>query len=238
MKQRCLTITAICMALLFTNSNLYAQALYEVSLDEKVQQSSHILEGTVLEKTSFWNPAHTMIYTSNKVKLHKLFKGTFAAENIEILTQGGTVGNEQLDVSDLANLSVGETGVFFCSPNVLQIKNPETNNVLWDIYSSAQGFIKYDMKTKRADAPFARYENILGKLYPAITQRTGRSFESKDPFFDAGANAAPPQTNHLLGITSFSPASVAAGATANPAPNLLTINGTGFGNATGAAAIL
>ena len=217
-------------------TKISAQALYPVSLDEKVQQSSLITEGTVVSKSSFWNPAHTLIFTSNKIKIHKIFKGQLQAEYIEVMTHGGTVGTEQVEVSELADLSVGETGIFFCYPNSISLKNPATNVLLWDIYSSAQGFIRYDLNSKIADAPFASYDNIVNRLYPAVTAKVGHSFTVIDQQFVVGTEPQP-QTE-ALGITSFSPTSVAAGATSSPATNLLTITGTDFGLPALTAAIL
>lgn len=215
----------------------YSQAIYPVSLQEKVQNSTLIVEGWVEAQSSFWNPAHTMIFTSNKVKLSKVFKGSIQAEYIDILTQGGTVGNEEIQASDLLSLQLGETGVFFCFPNSINLRNPQNNNLLFDIYSSAQGFFRYDMQSKIADAPFVTYKNIVSNLYPTLEQATGRSFENKNPAFVISAEPVVQQTN-VLGITSFSPASVISGATENPAQNLLTIDGTDFLPASGSAAIL
>jgi hypothetical protein len=212
--------------------------LFEVSLDEKVQHANLIVEGTVIEKHSFWNPSHTMIFTSNKIKLHKIFKGAFSAPVVEVLTQGGSVGTDEIQVSELAQLQVGDVGVFFLYPNSIQIKDPNSNLVLWDIYSSAQGAFKYDVYNRTASAPFVRFENIETKLYPTLVQKAGRNYEVVDPYFNEVANSAPTQTNNVLGITSFSPTTVVAGATVNAAQNLLTINGTDFGNPTGSAAVL
>ena len=230
------TLLFTLVASLFFN-HAFSQALYPVSLSEKVQQSTFIVEGTVVSKQSFWNPAHSMIYTSNRVKLHKIFKGENNNESfIEILTIGGAVGTDQIEASDLADFSVGETGLFFCFPNSIHLKNPATNYLLWDVYSSAQGFIRYDLNSKIADAPFAEYSNIKNKLYPDVITKTGRNYLDVDPQFVISEHPTP-QTE-ALAITSFSPVNVVAGASADVAQNLLTINGTDFGNAAGTAAVL
>lgn len=229
-------------ALLFIFLSCYSLVstaqLFEVSLDEKVQQANLIVEGTVIEKYAFWNPTHSMIFTSNKIKLHKVFKGSFSAPIVEVLTQGGSVGTDEIQVSELAQLQVGDLGVFFLHPNSIQLKDPNSNLLLWDIYSSAQGAFKYDVYNRTASAPFVRFENIETKLYPALVQKVGRNYEVVDPYFTIVSNAAPIPTNNALGITSFSPSSVVAGATENTAQNLLTITGTDFGNPTGSAAVL
>jgi hypothetical protein len=235
MKLKSTLLVSCLLTCLFSNS-VSAQALYPVSLDEKVRGSEVIVEGSVVSKTSFWNISHTMILTSNKVKIHKNFKGNNLPEYIEVLTQGGTVGNDHVEVSELAQLTVGDAGLFFCYPNRRNIRSPESGNLLWNIFSSAQGFFKYDLNSKVAGAPFARFNNIVNELYPLVESKTGRHFINTDLQFMVGEEPQP--QSEVLGISSFSPSNVAAGATVNTALNLLTINGTDFGTASGVAAII
>ena len=54
---------------------LFSQALYQVDNEEKANNSTLIIEGKVVDKVSFWNETQTMIYTSNKIKVYKFFKG-------------------------------------------------------------------------------------------------------------------------------------------------------------------
>lgn len=234
MKIKSTLLSLLFFSFFFTNE-IAAQAIYPVSLDEKVQQSQLIFEGTVVSKSSYWNPQHTMIFTSNKVKIHKLFKGTYTDEFIEVLTEGGLVGTESIHASDLAELTNDQTGMFFCFPNNINLRNPATNAAPWEIYSSAQGILTYNLNSKVAAAPLANYNNIVNDLYPAITQRTGQSYRVVNPQFVVSAEPAP-QTE-ALAITSFTPASVIAGSL-QVAENILTINGTDFGNAAGSAAVL
>src|SRR5580765_8079803 len=86
---------------------LQAQALYPVSFDEKVKNAPVIVEGIVENQTSFWNTAHTMIFTSNKVRIYKSFGAAPVSEYIQVLTQGGTVGNINVKASDLLELEKG-----------------------------------------------------------------------------------------------------------------------------------
>jgi hypothetical protein len=57
-----------------------------------------------------------------------------------VLTQGGTVGTKCLKVSDVLELKKGETGMFFLYENALRIPSPSTKKILFDVYSSKQGF--------------------------------------------------------------------------------------------------
>ncbi len=231
-KLKTLALLACCMA----SVGAKAQSLYPVSMDEKVQQSAAIVEGRVVEQKSFWNPAHTMIFTANKVKVYKVFKGTAIPDYIELLTHGGSVGTESIEASDLLSLSKDEVGVFFCSSNSFNLRNPANNNLLWDVYSSAQGFLRYDLNSRMADAPFVRYSDFSTQLYQDVQTRVGHSYTVRDNSINQSLST--PTQPLAVGITSFSPTTVNAGATLDAANNQLTITGTGFGNPSGAAAVL
>lgn len=203
--------------------------IYKVPLSRKVERSSLIVEGRIKSSNSFWDPAHRMIYTSHKVEVYKVFKGTVNAETIEVLTQGGTVGLDQVEASDLLNLDGKEAGVFFCFPNSISLRNPSTGITPLDVYSSAQGFIHYNTFDGTAAAPFEKYATPE-KLYAAITALTGRGIENRKPqqeLFTVTQNFT------AATITSYSPSTVWAGAFSSPANNILTINGSGFGTPTG-----
>jgi hypothetical protein len=217
---------------------LSSQSLYKVEIDEKIQKSTAIFEGKVISQQYFWNPEHTMIFTSSKIELYKLFKGSIAKDFTEVVTQGGTIGNLSIEASDLLTLSVGETGIFFAFPNKGKLRSPETGEILFDIYSSSQGFYSYDLQQQTASAPFVRYASITNQLYAELIQKTGRTFVNKKSTFKVEDFVVSPSSPNVLGITSFSPAVVNAGATIDAANNVLTINGTDFGTPTGSAAIL
>ena len=214
----------------------YSNALYPVSIEEKVSNSTVIVEGKVISKTSFWNATHTFIFTSNKVKIYKIFKGGMTTDYIEVLTQGGTIGNETHQASDLLSLDAGNIGVFFLYPNVLKLKSPNTGEVLMDVYSSGQGCFVYNYNNTKALAPFVTYNDISSTLYNELQIKTGNAIIIKDPSFNINSNQN--FTEATPSISSFSPLTVNAGASLSPATNTLTITGTGFGTAGGSAAVL
>jgi len=228
----------VLIALVIISQTAFSQALYPVSLDEKVEQSTLVVEGKVIDKQSFWNPAHTMIFTANTIQLYKVFKGVAQSSTIEVLTVGGSVGNQSVEASELLTLQKDEVGIFFCYPNSINLKHPNTGKLLWDVYSSAQGFFRYDLQQAIADAPFVKYGNIVNELYPDLQRRIGHGYTNMDWGFAAPAMAQRPLAPQAVAITNFSPTTVAAGATLDAANNLLTINGSGFGTGSGAAAIL
>ena len=224
------------MLLFLFCSKINAQ-LYKVDLDSKINKASLIVEGTVTAKHSFWNAEHTIIYTSNTLHVYKLFKGKVISKDIEVITQGGTVGDKCLKVSEVLELENNETGMFFLHENALNIHSPITKKILYDVYSSKQGFLRYNEDGTKAFSPFAKYDNIQQTLYNLIKQRTG--IEAK--IIDADAKAVFSSDTKLnsgtvsngttdVVISSFSPATVNAGAINDAANNILTISGSGFGN--------
>lgn len=223
-----------CFVFLIFSLLVHAQ-LFEVNTDTKVAGSGLIVEGTVVAQTGFWNSNHSMIFTNNKIKVHKVFKGTVQADFIELMTMGGTVGNEHWQVTELLQLNMGDEGVFFCNPNTIQLKSPVTNALLYDVYSSAQGFLKYDKYQNTANAPFSRTEGISTQLYRLLQQKTGRNFTLIDASYQVDDV---PHTEATPIITNLSPTTIHAGAFYNSANNLLTITGSNFGTAGTNAAVL
>ncbi len=231
-------IFTCCLAFILINFSckVFANALYPVSIEEKITNSTNIIEGKVVSKTSFWNANHTFIFTSNKIKVYKIFKGGMTADYVEVLTQGGSIGNLTIEASDLLSLQEGNIGVFFLYPNVLNLKSPITNEVLMDVYSSSQGCFVYNYNNTKALAPFVTYNDILGSLYSELTIKTGNAITIKNASFNVTNTTTTIEATPS--ISSFSPLKVNAGASLDPSTNVLTINGTGFGSPGGSAAVL
>ncbi|HRE52392.1 MAG TPA: T9SS type A sorting domain-containing protein [Flavitalea sp.] len=234
----------------------YSQFLYKVSLEEKISQSSLIIEGKVVSQKSFWNDRQTMIYTSNQVEVYKIFKGALQQQFVEIVTVGGLVGDRYMEASHLLTLKKEDMGVFFCKNDN---RRPGFDaDKLYDIYSSSQGFLKYDRDSGSASAPFADYRNVQEELYRELRQKAGKMIEVKkipaifkqrpQPSRRTISNPqkAGPSSDYATAptgvlapaITSFSPATVTAGTYLDPSNNILTINGTGFGDTPGGAAAI
>lgn len=232
-KQICSIVTLLLLSTTFS----FAQ-LYKIELDEKVKRSSLIVEGKVIAKKSFWNEEHTMIYTSNTIEIYKAFKGEVKEKQVELMTVGGSVDLMYIEASDLLHLDIGEKGIFFCNMNNIQ-KSPFTRKALYDVYSSDQGFLKYDESSDIAYTPFANYTRIKENLYPLIQQKTGKKYQQIGTDQLLVSEASNSETGTLApSITSFSPTTVNAGALNDAATNVLTINGTGFSNSpSGSAAV-
>src|SRR6266536_1953530 len=213
------------LSVLFTllSYSSFAQ-LYKIELPEKVKASSVIVEGKVINKKSFWNDAHTMIYTANTIEVYKSFKGNVTEKTMEIMTQGGSVGPDAITVSELLQLDLGKIGIFFCEQNSINLKSPFSKKILYDVYSSDQGFLRYDIENDEAYAPFASYKKIEENLYKLIQQQTGQSFRVINSAFNISSiteqKALQSGATTLATISSFSPTTVHGGALNDPTNNV------------------
>ena len=113
-------------------------------------------------------------------------------------------------------------------------------------FNFAINFFKYDLINYTANAPLARYSNIVDGLYQQIKTLTSAAPIIKDASFSAIRPQPNASTMGVKGmpvilavpkISSFTPDTVIAGATLNPTKNTLTVTGSGFGTNTGLASI-
>lgn len=227
-----------CLILCFSTAR--TQGLYPVSTEQKIINSTLIVEGKVISKKSGWNSTHTMIFTTSQVEVYKVFKGTLQKNIIEVITIGGVVDGHLIQATHLLELHKNDVGIFFCRPNTIKSAPPAFTSAL-EVFSSSQGFYKYDLKSKTASAPFIEYTDIEKLLYRDLRNKTGRSPEIKNSTFSIEKRVSTFQSdNSILApvISSFAPTTVMAGALLDPANNVLTITGTGFGARSGDAAVL
>ena len=84
-----------CFAFVITFFSTTQAQLYKIELAGKINKASLIVEGTVTEKHSFWNNAHTTIYTSNTIHVYKLFKGNLISADIEVITLRAAINVKQ-----------------------------------------------------------------------------------------------------------------------------------------------
>lgn len=209
--------------------------LFPVTLQQRVNSSDLIVEGEVLSTVSYWNAEHNMIYTAARLKVYKVFKGSNVRE-IEIVTEGGRVGNDIVTVTSTPEFTEGAQGVFLCmitgkpgSP----FKN--TASGVYEAYAGPQGVIHYNLRNRSASAPFEQYADIVNDLYPDIQSKTGSGFitveiNKKLNAIAQGGNI--PLIQAVPTISSFTPTSVTAGTR-----TLLTINGSNFGATRGTGTV-
>src|SRR6187455_2984349 len=126
---------------LFTGK-LFSQCMtYPVSVPERVAGSQIIIEGKIISQSSFWNNTQDFIYTSNVIDVYKIFKGSITTSQIEIITEGGTVGNTMIKAEPALEFRINDVGVFFGI--VSQQINPNSalpQAVQYEGYAANQSF--------------------------------------------------------------------------------------------------
>ena len=210
--------------LLFCFNGLYAQVmLKEISFKEQIDNSTMIVEGEVIAKTSFWS--NNLIYTANTVKVHKVFKGD-PLKTVEVITVGGVVGDKALMVSHGLKLQKGTTGLFMLEDSdVVDLSTNKSTIKQFKPYSDVQGFYRYNLFDDLAANPFKMKQGITSSLYQDIISITKSSYLEVSDFNVEAFNKSASQNKSLaLVINGFSPSTVSAGTKSQ-----VTISGSGFG---------
>jgi hypothetical protein len=158
------TFQNLCLALLsliFIPVQLIGQ-LYEVSLDEKIEKSTLIIEGKVIESQCY-RADNGNIYTANKVQLFSVLKGDYRENYLTITTWGGEIDDELQTWTHLLTLDRGDNGVFFLQPTRVPNIQATDYPASFDVYSGIQGFVAFTQNEAKALVgyePFHTYSNI------------------------------------------------------------------------------
>ncbi|MCB9245432.1 MAG: PKD domain-containing protein [Flavobacteriales bacterium] len=215
-------IYALALAV-FTSFCSFGQCVLEpFSLQKRIHMSDLVVEAEVIAQYSSWDNAGKFIYTVQTLKPYRVFKGALLnTDAFVIVTEGGRVGVDMLNVSPSLNLQVGEFGLFLVQHSSLRQK--QLNLATKDVFiptASLQSFIKYDELLLSAHSYFKTYDGI-----PLLHEEIERYIDDEPvliqkPHWENGSIrplAAPV-------ITSWSADTVSSGT-----GTLLTINGANFG---------
>jgi PKD repeat protein len=215
-------------------------SVIEVPLSQRASSSDVIVEGKVIAKKSYWDVDGTMIYTASTIEVYKVFKGSLSSPTIQVLTQGGIVGDRMIKVEPSLNLAEGQVGIFTCE-TVKRIRTgAQKFNAVpqFEAYASVQGFVKYDLETSTAADPFHVYNDIESELYTQVLSPALSSYIEVKPFDihsgSANRSSAPQQQQQfqMAAITNISPTTITAGT-----GSVLTITGSNFGATQGSGSV-
>lgn len=177
MKNTYYTFVLILLSLLLSPKQVFSQ-LYEVSLDSRIDQSTLIVEGKVVESKCYRSDDGT-IYTANKIEVVGILKGEYRNSDLTITTWGGELDSELQTWTHLLTLNKGEHGIFFLEPTHVPAIKDEDYPESFDVYAASQGFVQFvqnDAKAWIAYDPFHTYSDIPNDLYIYIEQKTGQTF--------------------------------------------------------------
>jgi hypothetical protein len=112
-KYEILRFGAILMVLLLMSiSHGNAASVLEVSMDEMLQQSQLVFEGTVTSIEAREN-SQKRIHTYVTFEIKDIIKGEYHSNIITLSFLGGTVGDVTMSVSDMRLPQEGEHGIYF-----------------------------------------------------------------------------------------------------------------------------
>ena len=213
-------ITVLFFAVLFA----YGQQQKEsFSIESIFDESTMVFSGQVIDKESYWDVEHKMIYTVHKVKVSKSFKGS--SNQFEyIIRKGGTVGLQGVIVKPNIRIDKESEG-FFMVKNMssVELDGFSATDKFMVLSSGVNGFFSYDAYDNSVQIPgkskksFSTFENDLEKL----SKKKVKDFVSSrnDALFSERAISAT-----TIYINSITPQSIVAGN-----KEVLTIKGGGFG---------
>jgi hypothetical protein len=108
--------------------NVQGQCMtYELPLPQKVNESTAIFEGKVISKNSFWNASQDFIYTSNVIQVYKVFKGNITSGQVEIISEGGTIGLIMIKAEPSLQLNIDDVGARTSFPIRIQFYHLHCN---------------------------------------------------------------------------------------------------------------
>ena len=113
-------ITALALLSLFFPNSAFGQ-LYEVSLDAKIDRSTLIVEGKVIESQCY-RADDGNIYTANKVQLVSVLKGDYRENYLTATTWGGEMDGEMqsaCEAQKTSSLCESQKAYFYSNCNSL-----------------------------------------------------------------------------------------------------------------------
>lgn len=176
-------------------------------IQDQIAAAERIVEGKVVGQRS-WIGSDGNIYTSNTIRVYRVFKGQIEAE-MEVISEGGVVGDLMQMVTPSVKLGLGDHGLIEIA-----------DDAFLGMRSMALGFYPIDEKSGTVYG----MKNILDQdgLYELIHRTVGQSsiqlIETNSIGGQSEFQRSTPQ------IASIQPLSLTAGTR-----SLLTITGQGFG---------
>jgi len=141
------------------------------NLKELTDAADSVLVGTVTDRSSYWNDAHTQIYTSVAFSIQDRLKGATGLDSVTITVPGGEAEGMGEWVSEAPSFDQGEQAVVFLKKlNNARLPQAEALPAIFsgeqfEVYQGFRG--KFPIKGARAGGlPLAEFKgrvnNILG----------------------------------------------------------------------------
>ena len=229
MKPVSLYFLGIIFILSFTTTGIHAQCMQvEVAQDYVPLRSELIVEGRVLDKTTFWDDQSSLIYTAYRIEVFNIIKGDLATDEFHLLTKGGLLDNHRHIVSPEVSFAADDVAVFMANETASPVAaSPHQYYKAWAI---DQSIYMYDKYSATASDGFKQYD-LKGKRIPQILAGICDTEVQPVKPFDLELWLADDEedlSRNSSTITGFSPTTVNAGV-----DEVLTITGSNFGSSPG-----
>lgn len=210
--------------LFFTTFFAFGQQQQDAFTIESIfNESAMVFSGQVVDKQSYWDVDHKMIYTVHKVKVSKSFKGN--SNQFEyVVNEGGTVGLQGVIVKPSVRIEKKAFGYFMVKKSKrLRLEGFDKSNLLTEMIHSTASYYDFDRLTGNVNL---FNQNHLSKQN---FEKKLKLFSKKkeivlDNFFQSIYLKQQAVVDDIE-ISSISPTSIVAGN-----KEILTITGSGFGD--------
>jgi len=169
------------VATLFLLGTLNAHAQCTVlrgSLNAFFYDSELVIEAKVIGQETFHDKTEQYIYTRHYLEVYKLFKGR-SSSVVELITLGGTNGNEAMQVSGALQLEPGQAGVFLLKTYSGRLLEP-VDRPLYRPVAGGASFISYRPDWGAAYSTGQIYSS-LDELYHELEHISGKAYNELIP---------------------------------------------------------
>ncbi len=209
---------------IFFSSLMSAQIIEKsISIEQTFKSAAVVINGQVVEKQSYWDVDHKMIYTVHKIKVSKSFKGN-NNEYQYLLTEGGSIGLKGVVVKPSVNIRLNSVGyVMLKNARNIKLDGFEHNNKLMELSDYLTGYYDYDsisnniMITNDLKLEKQIFENNLEQY--SKKKVVDVDFELEQNLFRSVG------ISQEFQVFDISPTTIVAGN-----KEVLTITGSGFGD--------
>ena len=209
---------------IFLSTLVSAQIIQKpINIEQTFKSAAVVVNGQVVEKQSYWDIDHKMIYTVHKIKVSKSFKGN-NNEYQYLLTEGGSIGLKGVVVKPSVNIRLHSVGyVMLKKARDIKLDGYEHNDNLMELSDYLTGYYDYDsisnsiMITNDLMLEKQMFENNLEQY--SKKKAVGVNYELEQNLFRSVG------ISQELQVFDISPSTIAAGN-----KEVLTITGSGFGD--------
>ena len=194
-----------------------------INLEDTFKSASVVVNGQVIEKQSYWDVDHKMIYTVHKIKVSKSYKGNNRKYQY-LMTEGGSIGLQGVIIKPSLKISLHSAGYLMLkdSRNV-DLDGFEHNDKLMVLADFMIGYYDYDAITNSVSLP--NFQSIpKDRFEENLIRFSKKKSKFVDPELERIAFSRTDISQDIQ-VIEATPATIVAGN-----KEVLTITGTGFGD--------